>query len=102
MRRHEPLDPVVERELEELEAALSDAPGADPVLVALARDVRAVAPRPESRARATLDARVEAGFPRAAGPAGGGGAEPRRGRGGGCSCPPAACSRPGWSRSPSR
>ena len=69
MRRHEPLDPVVERELEELEAALSGAPGADPVLVALARDVRAVAPRPDVPARAELDARVEAGFPRAAGPA---------------------------------
>src|SRR4051812_26772942 len=65
MRRPEPLDPVVARDLEDLEAALAAAPGADPSLVALASDVRAVAPRQGGAARAALDARVAAGFPRA-------------------------------------
>jgi hypothetical protein len=55
---------VVARDLEDLEAALAAAPGADPALVALAQDVRAVAPRPRTSARAALDARVAAGFPR--------------------------------------
>jgi hypothetical protein len=68
MRRRESLDPAVEHDLEALEAALSGAPGADPALVALARDVRAAAPRPGARARAALDARVEAGFSRPARP----------------------------------
>ncbi|MEY2534097.1 MAG: hypothetical protein QOF29_2007 [bacterium] len=63
MRRPEPLDPAVARDLEELEAALAAAPGADPSLAALARDVRAVAPRHGAPARAALDARVAAGFP---------------------------------------
>jgi hypothetical protein len=62
MRRREPLDPVVEHDLDALDAALSGAPDADPVLTALVDDVRAAAPRPGADARARLDARVEAGF----------------------------------------
>jgi hypothetical protein len=62
MRRREPLDPVVERQLDALEAAVSGAPRADPTLTALVEDVRAVAPRPSAEARARLDARVEACF----------------------------------------
>jgi hypothetical protein len=67
MRRHEPLDPAVERRLDALEAAMSGAPHADPVLSALVEDVRAVAPRPSLEARARLDARAEAGFEGGAG-----------------------------------
>ncbi|MEA2267738.1 MAG: hypothetical protein QOC64_348 [Solirubrobacteraceae bacterium] len=73
MRRPEPLDPAVAADLDALDAALSGAPGADPALAALVRDVRAVAPRHGADARAALDARVAAGFPRT----------PRRARPGG-------------------
>jgi hypothetical protein len=65
MRRPEPLDPAVERDLAALDAAVAEAPDADPELLALIRDVRALAPRPAASARAALDARVAAGFPRA-------------------------------------
>jgi hypothetical protein len=64
MRRREPMDPVVERELEALEAALTGAPGADPELAALTGELRAIAPRLRPGARRALDARVQAGFPR--------------------------------------
>ncbi|MEA2288971.1 MAG: hypothetical protein QOD55_968 [Solirubrobacteraceae bacterium] len=73
MRRPEPLDPAVAADLDALDAALSGAPGADPALAALVRDVPAVAPRHGADARAALDARVDAGFPRT----------PRRARPGG-------------------
>jgi hypothetical protein len=64
MRRHEPIDPVAERDLEALEAALSGAPGADPELRMLTEELRAIAPAYDPGARAALDARVAAGFPR--------------------------------------
>jgi hypothetical protein len=64
MRRPEPLDPAVASELAALDAALAGAPGADPGLVALAADVRAAAPAMDPAARAALDDRVAAGFPR--------------------------------------
>ncbi|MEA2380823.1 MAG: hypothetical protein QOH72_794 [Solirubrobacteraceae bacterium] len=59
MRRPEPLDPAIERELSALDAALDGAPDADAELAALVRDVRAEAPVFD---RAALDARVAAGF----------------------------------------
>jgi Domain of unknown function (DUF4349) len=59
MRSPEPLDPVVARELEAIDAALAGAPDADAALVALTEDLRAVAPRLGPEARAGLDARVE-------------------------------------------
>ena len=62
MRRPEPLDPIVERDLAVLDAALTGAPDADAELVRLVRDVRAEAPRPAPAFRAALDARVAAGF----------------------------------------
>jgi hypothetical protein len=61
MRRPEPLDPAVERELAALDAALAAAPDADAELALLVRDVRAAAPRLDAAARERLDARVEAG-----------------------------------------
>jgi Domain of unknown function (DUF4349) len=63
MRRPEPLDPVVERDLALLDAALAGAPDADAELAALVRDVRAEAPRPAAAFRSALDARVATGFP---------------------------------------
>jgi len=67
MRRPEPLDPAVERDLETLDAALAGDTGADAELAALVAEVRAVAPRRDPGARAALDARVAAGFPGAHG-----------------------------------
>jgi hypothetical protein len=58
------LDPAVAAELEALEAALADAPGADPVLTQLVRDVRAEAPSMPLALRERLDRDVAAGFPR--------------------------------------
>jgi hypothetical protein len=66
MRRPEPLDPTVERELASLDAALAGAPDADAELAALVRDVRAAAPQIDPAARAGLDARVAGGFAAAA------------------------------------
>ena len=63
MRRPDPLDPVVERDLALLDAALAGAPDADAELAALVRDVRAEAPRPAAAFRSALDARVATGFP---------------------------------------
>src|SRR4051812_4678438 len=83
MRRPEPLDPVVERDLALLDAALADtpdAPDADAELAALVRDVRAEAPRPAPAFRAALDGRVATGFPAAATSHGGGGLAARPGR----------------------
>ena len=62
MRRPEPLDPAVASELHALDAALAGAPGADPELVALSREVRAAAPVLDPGARTALDARVASGF----------------------------------------
>lgn len=56
------LDPVVAAELQELERALAGAPGADPVLSALVRDVRDQVPDLTGPARSDLDARVTSGF----------------------------------------
>src|SRR3954470_6917203 len=56
MRRPEPLDPVVERELSALDAALAGAPAADAELALLVREVRAAAPRLDAAARERLDA----------------------------------------------
>jgi hypothetical protein len=64
MRRAEPVDPVAARELAALDAALAGTAGADPELVALARDVRAAAPAMDPAARAALDERVANGFAR--------------------------------------
>lgn len=58
------LDPAVAAELEALERALAGEAGADPVLSELVREVRAEAPSFDGPARASLDARVDAGFPR--------------------------------------
>jgi hypothetical protein len=55
----------VAAELEALEAALAGRSDADPELTALVRDVRADAPAPRPAFLADLDARVDAGFPRA-------------------------------------
>ena len=64
------LDPVIARELDELEAALAGDPSADPQLLALVEDVRAERLDMEAGFAARLDERVEAGFPRPdAGPA---------------------------------
>lgn len=65
-RSPEALDPVVEAELEVLERALAGhpGPGDDPLLAELVREVRADAPVMDPAARASLDARVLAGFPR--------------------------------------
>jgi uncharacterized protein DUF4349 len=60
MRRHEPLDPAVERELSALDAALAGAPDADAELALLVREVRAAAPRLDRAARGRLDTRVAA------------------------------------------
>lgn len=62
MRRPEPLDPIVERDLARLDAALAGAPDADAELAVLVREVRTEAPRPAPAYRAALDARVAAGF----------------------------------------
>ncbi len=68
MTRHQnttdELDPAVAAELDALERALTGEPGADPVLSELVREVRADIPAFDGPARASLDARVEAGFPR--------------------------------------
>jgi len=64
----DPLDPVIAAELEELERALAgdtSPPAPDPALAALVRDVRADAPTMDDAFRASLEARVQAGFPRA-------------------------------------
>lgn len=58
------LDPAVAAELDALERALNGEAGADPVLADLVREVRADAPAFDGPARAALDARVDAGFPR--------------------------------------
>jgi hypothetical protein len=63
-RRTETLDPEIARELEALEAALAGAPGADPDLSALVRDVRAQAPPMAPAFADRLDERVREGFPR--------------------------------------
>lgn len=63
----EPLDPMIAAELAELERALAgdtSPPAVDPALAGLVREVRAEAPRLDDAFRASLDARVEAGFPR--------------------------------------
>jgi hypothetical protein len=60
MRRPEPLDPAVERELADLDAALAGAPDADAELALLVREVRAAAPRLDAAARERLDARAAA------------------------------------------
>jgi len=62
MRRRDPLPPAVARELEDLDAALAGAPGADPELTALAHDVRALRAEPDPAFLASLDARVLTGF----------------------------------------
>jgi Domain of unknown function (DUF4349) len=64
MRRREPLDPAVARDLAALDAALAGAPAdhVDAELAALVRDVGAAAPRLDGPARAALDARVADGF----------------------------------------
>jgi hypothetical protein len=58
MRRPEPLDAAVERELADLDAALTGAADADAELALLVREVRAAAPRLGAAARERLDARV--------------------------------------------
>jgi len=70
MPRRETLDPIAERELAALDAALAGASGPDfdAELAALVRDVRASAPRFEGPARDGLDARVAGGFPSATPP----------------------------------
>jgi hypothetical protein len=78
MRRREPLDPVAERDLALLDAAVAGAPDADPELARLVRDVRAEVPRPAPAFRAALDARVAAGFPPAPPSAARPAARPRR------------------------
>jgi len=80
MRRPEPLDPIVERDLAVLDAALAGAPDADAELALLVRDVRAEAPRPAPALRAALDARVAAGFAPATSPTADRPAPPRAGR----------------------
>jgi hypothetical protein len=73
MRRPEPLDPAVERDLAALDAALAGEPDAGVELALLVRDVRAAAPRLDAAARGRLDARI-AGTSTAAAP----GATPAR------------------------
>src|SRR4051812_27416691 len=68
MRRRDPLPPDVARALEDLDAAVAGAPGADPELATLVADVREMRPEPDPAFLATLDARVLEGF---------GGAPPR-------------------------
>jgi hypothetical protein len=63
-RRETTLDPAVAAELEALEAALAGAPGAEPELAALVRDVRAQAPAMTPAFRAGLDERVASDFAR--------------------------------------
>jgi hypothetical protein len=63
----EPLDPMIAAELEELERALAGDASADPVLEALVSDVRDDTPAMTPAFRASLDARVDAGFPRESG-----------------------------------
>src|SRR3954470_788584 len=58
MRRPETLDPVVERELSALDAALAGDADADAELALLVREVRAAAPRLDAAARERLDARL--------------------------------------------
>jgi hypothetical protein len=58
------LDPAVAADLEALEAALNDAPGADPELTAMVREVRAQAPSMPLALRERLDRDVAAGFPK--------------------------------------
>ncbi|MEY2533345.1 MAG: hypothetical protein QOF29_1255, partial [bacterium] len=60
MRRPEPLDPTIERELAALDAALAGASDADAELAALVRETRATAPRPDAQTRQALDDRVAA------------------------------------------
>jgi hypothetical protein len=62
MRRPEPLDPTIERELLALDAALAGATDADAELAALVCDVRATAPPFGGAARAALDERAANGF----------------------------------------
>src|SRR4051794_21795677 len=62
MPRRDPLPPDVARELEDLDAALAGAPGADPELTALVTDVRAARPEPGPAFLASLDAKVLEGF----------------------------------------
>ncbi len=67
MTRHDTdidLDPTIAAELQALEAALADVPGADPELVALVRKVRDEAPSMPLALRERLDADVAVGFPR--------------------------------------
>ena len=60
MRRPEPLDPAVERDLAALDAALAGEPDADAELALLVAEVRAAAPRPDATERERLDARAAA------------------------------------------
>src|SRR3954462_13514469 len=62
MRRRDPLPPDVARALEDLDAAVAGAPGADPELSTLVADVREMRPEPDPAFLATLDARVLEGF----------------------------------------
>jgi len=55
-------DPTVERDLAELDAALSGSAAADPRLVDLVRDVRACAPSLRPAFASALGDRVAAGF----------------------------------------
>ncbi len=67
MRRRDALpDPETLRGLRELDAALAGEPTADPDLSQLVADVEAARPEPSAAFLAALDARVHAGFPRAA------------------------------------
>jgi len=60
MRRPEPLDPTVERDLAALDAALAGEPDAEAELALLVADVRAAAPRLDAAGRGRLDARAAA------------------------------------------
>src|SRR3954452_20399640 len=62
MRRRDPLPPDVARALEDLDAAVAGAPGADPELATLVADVRELRPEPDPAFLATLDARVLEGL----------------------------------------
>ncbi|MCW3040179.1 MAG: hypothetical protein JWM31_2084, partial [Solirubrobacterales bacterium] len=67
MSRHQhpvdQLDPLLARELADLEAALAGTPTADPLLSALVREVREDAATPSPAFRSRLDERAAAGFP---------------------------------------